>query len=337
MKKIIITSVGVTLLIVLGIYFTYRNNLEDLNAERDQLQSDLAIAKNNLEKEKTKLNGMMGGFRNSFTLAIDMQDQMKRASNIVKQTDYMFFDPNGPNPEFKFTNPLSSILINEQRKNINQLISGWQDKIDIFSVRKINIKESEQIKKDIEIIKKFVQDLLKIVNRLTPANSGLSQDQIDAFILELPSFVNISQILLSVNFSIENANKNLQTSAEEDTKTSTETGEDSSLDPDIFKVTPEDIVAEQARVEEAQTKVADIEEQLRQVEEQIQQLTKPSTPTPAPAPLPTLEPVVNPEPVNPNTDDVDNLNGYTPRQFKPAQGIIIQPGPPRLIQGVDDY
>src|SRR3989344_417775 len=337
MSKIIVSSAGVLLLIILGIYFTNRNNVSDLNVQKEKLEGDLAVAQKKLEKEKEKLENVKIGFRDSFTLAVGMQDQMKRTANIVRQTDFLFTDPNGLNPILKFTNPFPSISINAQRKNVNSIILEWQSKLDIFSVRKIDIKESEKIKKEIEVIRKFIQDLSRIINQLTPINSGLTQDDIDTYVIYLPSFVDIDQVLMSVNFSIQNANINIsQNPTSENGEAGTGTPTDYSFDPYIPVVTPEDVAEEEGLVAEAEAEVALIQEQLDQLEEQIEEeegYTPPPEETPpATVPPPATPPVV-PPPTQPSGGGYINTN----RIFVPAQGITIQPGPPQLIQGVDDF
>lgn len=255
---------------------------------------------------------MMNELQNSFPLAVGIQTQMKKASSLVKQTDFMFTDANGLNPEMIIGNFSTSILINDERKNINLLISSWQKEVDISSITKIDITESEKIKKDAETIKIYIEDLSKIVKSLTPENSGLSQSQIDTYLSQLPSVEEINEVLVSMETAIENANNSGGSSS---------------------SITPEDILAEQAAITDAQNQAADLQEQLTQIEQQTDQ--GPSLP-------PETDITTNPNSENQNTNNGNNSNDYAApydsrNVYRPNPSIIIQPGPPELIQGSNQY
>ncbi len=293
-------------------FFANKNKPEDLSAKKDKIQSDLAVAKNKLDQEKQTLDIMMNELQNSFPLAVGIQTQMKKASSLVKQTDFMFTDANGLNPEMIIGNFSTSILINDERKNINLLISSWQKEVDISSITKIDITESEKIKKDAETIKIYIEDLSKIVKSLTPENSGLSQSQIDTYLSQLPSVEEINEVLVSMETAIENANNSGGSSS---------------------SITPEDILAEQAAITDAQNQAADLQEQLTQIEQQTDQ--GPSLP-------PETDITTNPNSENQNTNNGNNSNDYAApydsrNVYRPNPSIIIQPGPPELIQGSNQY
>src|SRR3989338_6700154 len=167
-------------------------------ARKNKLESNLITAEDKFNRAKETLSTMLGDLQNSFALGTNVQDQMKQASDIVKQTDFMFTDPDGSNPEIIVDNPLPDILINTERQYINLLLAQWQAKIDILSIKEIDVSEAEKIKADTEIIKTFIENITKIVESLTPESSELSQFQIDTYFSQLPSIVDINEVLISL-------------------------------------------------------------------------------------------------------------------------------------------
>lgn len=372
MKKVLI-FIGIFAFITtaLGVYFfTRNNNAEDLITKENQLENDLAIAQNKLNKEKDILENMTSDLQNSFALAFSVQEQMKQGSDIISQTDFMFTDPNGLNPELIIKNFSTILLINKERREINLLLQEWQNKNDILFIKKIDKKESEKIKKDAEKIKSYLQDLSYLVGILTPENSGISQYQIDIYLASLPLEDAINQVLASLQNAIDNSQTlNNQISI------------DSS--PSVSLVTPDDVVAQQHVVEQIQNQVIALQEQLTQTQNQIQQLSSNPTPvqnsetnsdassntdttptvvdtTPTSSPTDSnpsnnsssteidIDTQINSDSSNqiPNTNSTDNSNDETnPDDYivnnnsgsNDHEGIIIQPGPVQLIQGSNQY
>lgn len=323
------------MIILLGVYFLTRGNgLDYLIGQKDKLEGNLALAQGRLNKEKQTLDAMIKNFQNSSELTAKVQGQMKKASDLVKQTDFMFIDPDGSNPKIIVKNLLAYISINDERKNINQLLFKWQQKISARSAQNIDLSESEKIKEDAEIIKSFIEDLSKITGALTPQNSGLSQVRIDSYLLKLPSLQSVNEVLASLGAAIENYKINDLQAFDINTESNLNYSNFSLPSPSI--VFNDSIVAQQVIVAEMQTEVTNIQQQLTQVEEQIQQ----SSPSPV-APLPSeTDTTINSVLENQNTNNtITEYNYITPpsREFVPSQGIIIQPGPPRLIQGTDQY
>jgi len=331
MKKLLIISLGIVFLIILvsGIYFFIRGDKGDnLIIKINKLQVDLVVAKDKLNKEKKRLEALTSDLNNSFPLAIEVQNQMKKASEIVKQTDFMFTNPDGLNPELIVKNFLNSLSINNERKDINLLLLEWQKKMDILSINTIGVEESEQIKQEAQTIKTFIEDLSKIVGSFTLANSGFSQFQIDTYLIQLPSIEDINEVLSSLGNAIENVNNNSKTSNVEN-NTGTQDNQTSPNFPPITPsviVTPDDVLREQVVVAEVQREMEILQEQLAQAEEQLPQPSPtPVVYTPAPAPV-EINPTTNPAYINPYNINRDDY-----------QGIIVQPGPPRLIQGTNQY
>jgi hypothetical protein len=362
MKKSYIIGGGITfILIALGVYFFLSgSNFSDLTAQKSKLENNLIEAESRLNKEKETLEDMKNGLQNSFPLGAGVQDQMARASALVNRTDFMFTDPDGANPELKFQDSLVSALINNQRQEINLLLSEWKKKTDILAIGEIDLNESQKIKEEAEAIQEFIENLYQLVENMTPENSELSQFEIDTYLSQLPTPEEINEVLASLETIIENSiidapqspTADTETSIETSIETSTETNvgpspgnnpetnpgtENSQNSPNSPTVTPDDIIAQEEVVAEAEEEVVILEEELAEVEEQIQQespTTPPETDTVADE---NPEETVSEEDTDPNeSDDEDNQDNPS-QPFTPTQGIIIQPGPPRLIQGTDPY
>ncbi len=349
MNRIFIASgiVGLSVVLVAGVYFFgFRNKPDDLNTQQNKLEEALTVAQGKLSKAKDKLSVMTDDLSSYFFFGVSVQDQIVKATEVVKQTNFLFNDPDGENPEFIVKDLSAGKLINDERKEINLLLSDWQKKMDVLALRKIDAKEAEQIKKDAKRIKTFIQNLYKIVKNLTPENSGFSQTQINIYLLQLPSTTAIDEILDSISASIVIENRgntsvnagsiNSQTDSAINEDNNTETGEvdtansnTESTSTSVPSVTPEEVAAQQAVVREAEREVEAIQQQITQVQEQIQQTPPPAPIIPEPAPIPIVPP---PQP------EIQNINILPGRRvIIPTTTIIIQPGPPRLIQGMDEF
>ncbi len=313
MSKTIVSIILVVLFffaLIFGIYSivnNYKNT--DLSAQKSLLDQKLSSAKDKLDKAKQTLGGMIDSLSKYFSFGLDIQVQMNEAVKLVKQTNFLFTDPDGANPEFIVVNFAERNSVSESRKEINQLILNWKKKTDILYIGNIDTKEAEQIRQDAEKIKDFLDNLFNTVQSFTPENSGLSQTQINLYLEQLPSGEAINKVIENISNAIVSENSQPTT--------------DNNTPP----VTPEEVVNQQTIVEEIEEEVETIEEEIIQVEEQIIQ-TQPPAPIEQ-TPPPVVPPVVTPP----------ESNNFLPgrRKITPSTGIIIQPGPAKLIQGIDDH
>jgi len=326
----IIGSIALLLTISFGIYlFTRGSEYENLIDKKTELEKDLLAAQEKLKAEEDKLNQMLEDLQNSFQLSFAIQDQMQLALSLITQTDFLFEDAYGQNPN----SFLGTSLIN-QRKDINFLLSQWQKQLGILGLGNIDKTSSAKIRQDAERIKQFFQSLAGTISGLTPGNSGLTQEQIDAYLSQLPTTGQINEIINSIDDAIENLNN--------------------SENP---TVTPEQVVAQQEVVDDAREEVEEIEEELEEIEEQIEE--EYPYPTPAEVPeeyatpayetpaqgysYPTPEAYSTPSQSysyqSPETYTGGETLPYYPTPYSRAKypGIIVQPGPPQLIPGSDPY
>lgn len=273
------------LLFVVIYFFVLGDKSEDLMTQKNALETNLAIAEGKLVKEKAILDNLSANFTDHSSFGTGIQGQMKTAREAVRETNFMFINPDGQNPEFIIKNFPTGKLISDERKKINLLLLDWQKKADVLSGGKIDVKNAEIIKQNAQTIKNFIENLYQTVKNLTPENSGLSEAQINIYLGQLPS----TEII--------------------------------------------DTVFQQAVVLEVEAEVQTIQEQLTKVEVEIQQTLASSPPLPISEPIsPAQTQTVD------NEIDPDIYFGHpSGRIIIPTEGIIIQPGPPRLIQGSDAF
>lgn len=330
----------VTFLLIVGggVYFlTREEQKEDLYTQKNKLEGSLVTAKSKLQQEQNNLDSLKAGLKDSFPLAVGVQEQMRRASGLVGETDYLFSNPLGANPQLIFTSPLASLKINEQRAKINALLSEWKKKDNAVYLSKITLVEANNIQQEAETIKQFLEDFNTIIENLTVENSGLTQFQIDTYVYALPPIASIEEVIASMEELIENytnPSSGVVAQVEEETSSSTvnwNTG------PIGGSVTPEAVVSAEQAVAITIAEVVAIEEQLVIVNEQIQAQT-PTTYVPPEETI--IDPDASSSGTGLNTGNPNNpTSPTTPSSSTPApsQGIVVQPGAPRLIQGSNPF
>ena len=304
MSKSYIISGGIVFLlfIVLGVYFYNReNSLDNLILQKQKLQSDISLTINKLGKEEQTLQTLINGPNISFATTTIIQNQIKQAYFLISQTDFMFSDPNGLNPKIKIKESPSSLALNAQRRKINLILKKWQEKITPSQVKEIDAKDAKQIETEIETIRIFVNNLSTIMENLTVENSNLSSFQIKNYSTRLASLDSIDNVLISIETTIKSSNDNNQA-----------------------PVTPDQIVTQELVVNDIQTELVILQNQLTQIEQKIQQIS------------PILSSTTTPEnsaTINPDLENYES--SYIP--YNKSEPIIVQPGPPRLIQGSNQY
>ena len=304
MSKSYIISGGIVFLlfIVLGVYFYNReNSLDNLILQKQKLQSDISLTINKLGKEEQTLQTLINGPNISFATTTIIQNQIKQAYFLISQTDFMFSDPNGLNPKIKIKESPSSLALNAQRRKINLILKKWQEKITPSQVKEIDAKDAKQIETEIETIRIFVNNLSTIMENLTVENSNLSSFQIKNYSTRLASLDSIDNVLISIETTIKSSNDNNQA-----------------------PVTPDQIVTQELVVNDIQTELVILQNQLTQIEQKIQQISPILSSTTTPESSATINP------------DLENYeSSYIP--YNKSEPIIVQPGPPRLIQGSNQY
>lgn len=303
-----ITFVIVAFLLVIGLFFgggSKEGTISDLRKEEARISQDLKDAQDNLLRETSQLNDLERAFRALFPFYGIASDEFKNVSNAVSKTDVFFFDANGK-PQLKITTKADlQQKINAKRQNINTILSAWKRKVSVSQASTITSATINDLVLDAQEIEEYVNELAQIVDLLTPENSGLSQEEIDAYANLL------SQVLSDITGTIA-------------TLVVTSTSPQSASPTQTVTVTVSDIENQQAEVDAAQAQVDALAAQLAQIQALIQQAQQQQASSTQQTPV-----------IQHTTQQPQNVGTQRGNYVPPD--IIIQPGPPSLIEGENAY
>lgn len=306
----LIAGAVVILIFVFGIYLMFGGSSspipKNLQEEASRITKELATARQNLQNESNELNDLERAFRAMFPFYGIASDEYKNISSAVSKTDLFFLDANG-NPKLKITSKAElQKKINDQRAYINQLLNNWKQKLSASQASVVTRQIIDNLISDAQVIEEYVNDLSSVINLLTPENSGLTQAEIDSY----------QQILNDVNNQLSSSIANLvvtttttQQSGQTQTTTSTQTQ----------TVTAQDLANQQSVVDAAQAQVDALAAQLAQIQALINQAIASST-----------QPVIQKTSTQPK-------NVGTQRGDYVPPDLIVQPGPPGLVEGENAY
>ena len=304
-----------------GVYFfAVKDGPNDLLRDTEELKAAILRTQTKLKKEQETLSSTTDDLLRSFPLGTSVQDHMQKFSDLVHETDFIFDDADTSNPELILKNVGASLLLNEKRKTINILLGEWQKKMGVSSLPGFNLADSQGVKADTANIREYIKQLGDLLANLTPENSGLSQDEIDAYLAELPSVGAVDELLATLQVAIN-------------TSTNNSTNQNIPVAQSNANALVSTVVTQQSIVQETQNEINNLQNQLSQVNQQIAQST------PIPDPVTTPIPPVTTTSTTP-TIPTNNGTDYVPppkRAIVPTTGIIVQPGPPVLIPGIDDH
>lgn len=306
----LIAGAVVILIFGFGIYLMFGGSgspiPKNLQEEASRITKELATARQNLQNESNELNDLERAFRAMFPFYGIASDEYKNISSAVSKTDLFFLDANG-NPKLKITSKAElQKKINDQRAYINQLLNNWKQKLSASQASVVTRQTINNLISDAQVIEEYVNDLSSVINLLTPENSGLTQAEIDSY----------QQILNDVNNQLSSSIANLvvtttttQQSGQTQTTTSTQTQ----------TVTAQDLANQQSVVDAAQAQVDALAAQLAQIQALINQAIASST-----------QPVIQKTSTQPK-------NVGTQRGDYVPPDLIVQPGPPGLVEGENAY
>ena len=299
--------------IAVGVFFYMRsgNSENALLKKQADLKAQLANAKSKLGNEKDKLNDAEKAFRAAFPFYDFVDDQLVAMNQAVNRTDVLFQNPQTENPvlKIKTSNPEVQKNIEDKRTIINEILQDWRSRVDVTLAGKIDKATLDQLKKDSLTIQSYVNDLNAYVDSLTPANSGLSQSQIQSY----------QQMIDSVIQEIKDAINSI------DTTGSTLQNPDPSAQQNVQSPTTQQTV-----VNNAQAEVTFIEQQLANVEAQIDASNQNDPQSQNQTPVDQTQPTVGDQ-----STDNSNATDTGTTIFFPTQPINVTPGAPRLIQGTN--
>ena len=215
-----------------------------------------------------------------------------------------------------------------------------------------------------------------MVGILTPENSGIPQAQINIYLASLPSEDAINEVLTSIQIAIDNSkNNNLDTGTSTESNGHLITSEDIVVQQGIVDQTEDEVIVLQKQLTDIEDQIeqsflpptstpdSDVGSDLPPVPGIIPIVDTTSTPS-----VTDLNPNATSDPnsannnnntntntntdlgnPNTNTDNLNNNNGLPNVDVNNNydindnsnnnnyKGIIIQPGPPRLIEGANQY
>lgn len=277
-----------------------------LQEEASRITKELAVARQNLQNESNELNDLERAFRAMFPFYGIASDEYKNISNAVLKTDLFFIDANG-NPKLKITSKSDlQKKINDQRTHINLLLNNWKQKLSASQASAITRQTINNLVSDAQVIEEYVNDLSSVINLLTPENSGLTQEEIDSY----------QQVLTDVNNQLSSSIATLVVTA---TNTQQSTQTQTATQAETQTVTAQDLANQQAIVAATQAQVDALAAQLAQIQALIDQALASST-----------QPVIQKTSTQPR-------NIGTQRGDYVPPDLIIQPGPPGLVEGENAY
>ena len=238
------------------------------------LQADLAKAEASAKSEEAKLKELIAGTRpeeisiqevkvlNAKTLleearknlADKIDDAYTKADDAIRNKTDQFFTNPKTSPQLTFTNSGSpaEIEVETRRLEIEKILANLRTSLDSFSSINEKISFTETVDLDLFEIKTFLDKVSILVNELV-SNSNLSQTTIDGWKAD------ISTARTNVNTAINNISsaKEKLSSAESSLKLEKE-----ELALKIAGATPEQILAQEAKVDETKAAVQNIFAQL---------------------------------------------------------------------------
>lgn len=266
---IVIGVVGIVFILL----FIIINITQKKSRSQVEILADLEKAKAELESASAKLGDLDSQFHSSGPSAIiNIQGSYTLSENVMSQTE-----------NISIKNDLDL-----ERPKINQMLKVWKDHVAVLSVETINQNTISEAKNNLTTIKVYLEELKNIVANLTPANSGLTQQEIDSYkILVAGKVIEVSSAVSEMS----------NTKLPDSTKA-------------IVTITQEDVQAQNIVVSKAEDKVATLEQELIGVQDDNQQTP---TQTPTPEPDNSLPPVGDPFHGNANSD-----------KFIPEKPVLIQ-------------
>lgn len=302
---------GVVILIfAFGLYLMFGGNdspiPKNLQEEANRITKELVVARQNLQNESNELNDLERAFRAMFPFYGIASDEYKNISNAVSKTDLFFVDANGK-PKLKITSKADlQKKINDQRAYINLLLNNWKQKLSTTQASVVTRQTINNLISDAQVIEEYVNDLSSVIDLLTPENSGLTQTEINSY----------QQILNGVNNQLSSSIANLVV-----TTTTIQQSEQTQTTAPIQAqtVTAQDLANQQSTVDAIQAQVDALAAQLAEIQTLIDQAIASST-----------QPVIQKTSTQPK-------NIGTQRGDYVPPDLIVQPGPPGLVEGENAY
>lgn len=270
-SSLILIIVVAAVLVLGGIFFLYSKapSKETIAMKQEEMEQDIVVVKKKVAAERSKLKDLQTAFGKERPLNSALQDAVFGMSDAVGKTDALFNFRTTSNPQIalRTQNADIALAINALRKQIAALLAALEKKRSASLSTAVSVASLAGLKTDAASIQAYLNNLKAITDGLTPANSGLSQAEIDADRALVASALNeLNNVIASLNEEIP--------------------------PPPAATVTEEDIEAQQQKVDDAEAELAALEEQAAalQASSTAQTATEPQSPGGTPAPEPPIDP-----------------------------------------------
>lgn len=214
------------------------------------LKNKLAEAQDKLESETSKLNYLSGVFRDFNPVFALVQDHYNMIEDAINKTDPLFREPDSARPQLKIKakDQLKKDL-EARRAEINERLNRWRQIATLVSVGDNSVPLST-LQSEAAEIQSYINEVADFVATLTPANSGLTQTEINTYV---DAMTTASQNVASVVASLTQAITNAPATP---TQTSTQTTQ---------TVTASTVAQQQAVVDALAAQVAALQQQINQI------------------------------------------------------------------------
>ncbi len=246
------------------IYFNKGGENNSPEALVADLKNKIADAQERLESETSKLNYLSGVFRDFNPVFSLVQDHYDMINDAVKRTDPLFREPDSTRPQLKIKakDELKKDL-EARRSEINERLSRWRQMATLATAGDPGSVPLSTLQSDATEIQSYINEVAEFVATLTPANSGLTQTEINTYV---DAMTTASQNVASVVASLTQAIASTPT-----TPPPTQSPAQNQT------VTATTVAQQQAVVDALAAQVAALQQQLNQITGQTPTTTPPTT------------------------------------------------------------
>jgi len=259
-----------------------------------------------------------------------MQEQYERMESIAEVRTAIFFDESGVSPIGSVAGTKKKNVeetLKAERRKVIEALERWNEAFRLDLGETLGADDLRQAKKDAETIASYIKALEVFVDTLTPEASGFTPLQIDLYKEEVEAAKEEIQSVLASLASAPPAPSPNSAGEAANANPVTTSGNPSA--PKV-SVTAEEVLRESEALAEAREEVARLESEIAELETSgTQGGESPSEPQEM-APPPTILDT-SPSASEGNASGGEGNAGEGQDFLLPP--ILVEPGPPKLIQG----
>jgi len=222
------------------------------------LAAKLVAAQKKLDAETVRLRQLSALPIDDTITTADFEAAYQRMiNNVVGVTDIFYNHPQtAPDFKIKIDADIKS-QIDTARLNLQVALNAWKALTNAIGTRSLTAGDLVQIQQYVQNVNNYITELKNIIDSLTPANSGLTQAQIDADRALVDGTVNNANSVVTVlDTDVHNVTQTVSVTYPDGTSTSTST------------TTPITVVVNQQQtiVNQTQNTVDTIQDQINQIQ-----------------------------------------------------------------------